>query len=77
MNKEKKDSFIDKQKVRLLDVFVVAPFLVYAATLKHSPKWVRVSLLFIAATTLGYNGLNYLEEATLEKKKKKDGKQQN
>lgn len=57
------DKIVSKQQVRLLDVFVVAPFLIYTSTLKGNPsKWVRLSLLVLGVATLVYNGSNYLKE---------------
>ena len=59
---ENKKKILDVQNVRIADVFVVAPFLIYTATMKHSPKWVRASLLFLGLATLGYNGYHFIEE---------------
>jgi len=53
---------LNKQQVRLLDVFLVAPFLIYTSTLKGNPSWVRLSLLVLGVATLLYNGSNYLKE---------------
>jgi hypothetical protein len=50
------------QNVRLIDVFVVAPFLIYTSTLKGNPNWVRLSLFLLGASTLVYNGYNYLND---------------
>jgi hypothetical protein len=60
------DKIISRQQVRLLDVFVVAPFLFYAAS-KQSDNKLKYGLYGLAALTLVYNGVNYLNE-------KKDGK---
>lgn len=49
------------QQVRLLDVFVVAPFCFYAASYKTLPNWVRAGLVVLGASTLLYNGNNYLK----------------
>jgi hypothetical protein len=57
MNKK----IFDIQNVRLFDVFVVAPFLIYTSTLKGSPSWIRLSLLILGASTFVYNGVNYIE----------------
>jgi len=51
----------DVQNVRLLDVFVVAPFLIYTSTLRGNPNWVRLSLFLLGSATLIYNGHNYLK----------------
>jgi hypothetical protein len=49
------------QQVRLLDVFVVAPFLFYVGTRKELPQTLRIGLNVLAAATLIYNGKNYLD----------------
>ena len=54
-------NLLDVQNVRLLDIFVVAPFLIYTSTLKGNPSWVRLSLFTLGVATLVYNGHNYLK----------------
>lgn len=49
------------QNIRLIDVFVVAPFCLYVATYKTLPMWVRGGLILLGATTFLYNGNNYLK----------------
>jgi hypothetical protein len=49
------------QQVRLLDVFVVAPFCFYVASYKTLPNWVRSGLVVLGAATLIYNGNNYIK----------------
>jgi len=49
------------QQVRLLDVFVVAPFCFYVATFKTLPTAVRAGLAVLGAATLIYNANNYLK----------------
>ena len=53
--------FTSVQNIRLIDVFVVAPFCFYVATYKTLPMWVRGGLILLGATTLIYNGHNYLK----------------
>lgn len=53
--------FISVQQVRLLDVFVIAPFCFYASTFSALPKSVRAGLFVLGAATLLYNGNNYLK----------------
>jgi hypothetical protein len=53
--------FMSVQDVRLIDVFVVAPFCFYVATYKTLPMWVRGGLILLGATTLIFNGNNYLK----------------
>ena len=52
---------ISVQQVRLLDVFVVAPFCFYAASFKSLPNHVRIGLAVLGAATFIYNGNNYLK----------------
>jgi hypothetical protein len=47
------------QKVRLIDVFVIAPILIYAGVRKETPNWLRGSLIAIGAATMYYNAKNY------------------
>lgn len=72
MTNSKIDKIISKQNVRLVDVFVVAPILIYSSTLKHSPNWIRASLLLIGIATLGYNGYHFLDEAKKKPEKPKE-----
>jgi hypothetical protein len=48
------------QQVRLLDVFLVAPFLFYVGAQEGLSKNVRIGLNFLALATLIYNGKNYI-----------------
>jgi hypothetical protein len=57
-----KDFFgITKQQVRLIDVFVISPFLFWVST-KVDNKVIKYSLLTLSAMTFIYNGYNYLRE---------------
>lgn len=56
---------MDVQTVRLLDVFVVAPFLLYAAT-KTDNKAVSIGLVYLGFATAIYNGYNYLEQKSVK-----------
>lgn len=50
------------QVVRLADVFLIGPFLIYISTIKTLPVHLRVLLFVIGLGTIFYNGLNYLRE---------------
>jgi hypothetical protein len=52
---------MDVQTVRLLDVFVIAPILIYASGEERLSKTMRVAILGIGLATLFYNGHNYLK----------------
>jgi len=47
------------QNVRLIDVFVIAPYLMYLSTNKNLSDTNRVVLFGIGVGTLLYNGINY------------------
>ena len=49
------------QSVRLMDVFVLAPAMVYASTYKQIPDYVRIILFISGVCTLIFNGRNYLD----------------
>jgi hypothetical protein len=51
---------MDVQNVRLLDVFVVAPFLFYVGTRKELSQTLRLGVIALGAATLIYNGINYV-----------------
>lgn len=51
------------QLVRLADVFVIGPFLIYAGTQKELPKNIKAGLIAIGIGTIFYNGYNYLKNA--------------
>lgn len=53
--------FLTIQQVRLIDVFVVAPFCFYVASYKSLPNSVRAGLVVLGAATLLFNGNNYLK----------------
>lgn len=47
------------QNVRLLDVFVLGPVLIYAATQKKQSELLRLSVGVIGVATILYNWRNY------------------
>lgn len=49
------------QQVRLIDVFVVAPFCFYVASQKSLSTPIRAGLVILGATTLLFNANNYLK----------------
>jgi hypothetical protein len=50
------------QKMRLFDVFVLAPFMVYAGAVKSNlHPVVRGGLVFFGITTFVYNGTNFIK----------------
>lgn len=52
---------LNVQDIRLIDVFVIAPFLLYVGTKKELSLPIRLTLLTFGAATLIYNGKNYLK----------------
>ena len=55
------------QTIRLIDVYVIAPILIYGGIQyrKVLPKWLSISLIVIGGCTLYYNAKNYLETKKL------------
>jgi hypothetical protein len=51
---------LEVQNVRLLDVFVIAPFLFYVGT-REKNNYIKAGIYLIAAGTLLYNGYNYIK----------------
>lgn len=51
------------QEIRLIDVFVIGPLLIYTGTAYKDklPKMLSLSLVVIGAATIIYNGRNYYE----------------
>lgn len=49
------------QIVRIVDVLLIGPVLIYASTFKSLPKYLRYFLLITGIATILYNGNNYLK----------------
>jgi hypothetical protein len=49
------------QEIRLVDIFVLAPTMVYAATFKSLPNYIRIILFVSGFCTLVFNGKNYMD----------------
>ena len=57
---------MNKQYVRLADVFVLAPFLFWASS-KTDNKIAKNGLMLAGLLTFVYNGINYLNEKSPSK----------
>jgi hypothetical protein len=56
------------QKIRLVDIFILAPFMVYAGAVKSNlPVPVRVGLVVSGVATFVYSGNNYIENVKKNK----------
>lgn len=55
-----KSSADKSQYVRLIDIFVIGPVLIYAGTIKALPNYLRMFLIVVGILTIIYNGNNYL-----------------
>ena len=53
--------FLTIQQVRLIDVFVVAPFCFYVASQKSLSTTLRAGLVVLGSATLLFNANNYLK----------------
>lgn len=51
------------QAVRVLDVAIIGPLMIYAGLKCKDklPNWARYGLIGFGATTIAYNGKNYLD----------------
>lgn len=54
-------SGVKSQWVRLGDVFLLGPFLIWVAT-QVQQRWVKVLLIAFGASTMAYNARNWLHE---------------
>lgn len=70
-NNYNKDVILPVQKVRLIDVFIIAPFLIWLSFNKNLGKGVQYILLFLGVMTLAYNATRYLLYKEDELKQKK------
>lgn len=61
---------IKAQPVRMADVFVFGPMMIYTALGRKSPPWLRVGMLILGVGTIAYNLYNYFE---VERRKVADG----
>ena len=60
------------QAVRLYDVFLLAPFLLYVGyKAKGLKDWERYGIYFIGLSTIWYNGRNYLKNKQNDTQSKK------
>ena len=48
------------QAIRLADVFLIGPVMMYAGLGKRMPEMLRLALFAFGALTIIYNGANYL-----------------
>jgi len=66
------------QFVRLVDVFFLAPLMVYTAVkYKQVPKSMRIAIFTSGVLTAFYNGRNYLLQRKIDKLKPLPGENKN
>ena len=49
------------QNIRLADMFLIGPFLIYVGTKKELSQPIKLALIGIGIATIIYNGNNYLK----------------
>jgi hypothetical protein len=54
------------QGVRLLDVFLLGPFMIWAGTQQRLPAWAKWGLIGAGIGTITYNAINYARIKKLE-----------
>lgn len=59
-------SDIKAQAVRMGDILLFGPLMIYGALGKATPQWMRAAMLAIGAGTILYNAVNFVE---IEKRK--------
>jgi hypothetical protein len=62
---------VKAQPVRLLDVFVFGPMMVYGGTKVQGPQWLRWGLVGLGVGTSLYNAHNYMEVERRQRRKKR------
>jgi hypothetical protein len=63
LSKRKNPFGIGVQEIRLIDVFFIAPVLIYAGTREELPKALKVTLVVLGVATFLYNGHHFLLNA--------------
>lgn len=58
---------VKAQGIRLGDIFIFGPLMIYSAFGRNPPEWLKASMLVIGVGTIIYNTMNYAE---IEKRKK-------
>lgn len=48
------------QEIRVIDVFVLGPLMIWTASFAGAPRWARLALAAAGVATIIYNGRNYL-----------------
>lgn len=61
------ESDVKSQPVRIADVLVFGPLMIYSGLGKATPQWVRTGMVIIGVGTIVYNLVNYFE---VEKRKR-------
>lgn len=52
---------ISTQNIRIIDVILISPILIYAGYKFGWKSWLGIALIIIGIGTLVYNGYNYLK----------------
>lgn len=55
------------QDIRLWDVYVLGPFLIWAASRALLPPWARTAMIAAGVGTVLYNAHTYMQEAELRR----------
>jgi len=61
---------VKAQSVRIADMLVFGPMMIYAGLGKKTPKWIKIGMVIIGVGTVVYNLANYFE---VEKRKREAG----
>lgn len=58
---------VKAQGIRLGDIFIFGPLMIYSAFGKNPPEWMKATMLTVGVGTIIYNALNFAE---IERRKK-------
>lgn len=58
---------VKAQGIRLGDIFIFGPLMIYSAFGKNPPEWMKATMLAVGVGTIIYNTLNFAE---IERRKK-------
>jgi len=66
LSKEASSQVSKSQNVRLADIFIYGPFMVWAGMQKELPKWARWLMVSLGVGTIYYNGRNYFATSSVQ-----------
>lgn len=53
---------INTQHIRIADIFIVGPLMIYSGYKSTMPDYLRYTMMIFGAATIIYNGFRYLQQ---------------